>query len=252
MIPVITTSKKKGIKKAAAGLSKIKVIIFHLYPGVLITLGFIVLAPFFMRYGFPPQFGSLIAIALVAVPLLLLHLSHVRKHENKSSIIEVNGFTNKLPTARLILYAASLVIFAFIVWGVTQPLDVFITNKFLNWLPSWYTVQDLSGYGKDKIVITLILNLALNGFIAPYVEELYFRGYLLARMQNFGKYAFVANTILFSLYHFWQPYVFLTLILSLMPMMWLVWKTKDLRLAILTHSLLNLIGALLSFGLLNK
>jgi len=252
MIPVVTIRKKEKVEKTSTGISKIKAVIFHLYPGIFITLGFIIFAPFFMCYGFPPQFGSLVAIAVVAVPLLLLHLHNSKKQENKNSITDINGLTNKLPTSRLILYSLALVTFAFIIWGATQPLDAIVTKKFLSWLPSWYTVQDLSGYAKDKVVITLILNLALNGFLAPYLEEFYFRGYLLARMQSFGKYAFVVNTILFSLYHLWQPYVYLTLILSLMPMMWLVWKTKDLRLAILTHSLLNLVGALLAFGLLNK
>ena len=252
MTTVITPIRKTEIAKKSNELSKIKTIIFHLYPGIFITLGFIVLAPFFMRYGFPPQFGSLIAIAVVAVPLLLLHLRSVKKQGGKDRITDINGLTNRLPTSRLISYSLGLVVFAFVIWGATQPLDAIITKKKLSWLPSWYTVQDFSGYTKDKIMITLILNLTLNGFLAPYVEELYFRGYLLARMQSFGKYAFAVNTILFSLYHLWQPYVYLTLILSLMPMMWLVWKTKDLRLAILTHSLLNLVGALLAFGLLNK
>jgi membrane protease YdiL (CAAX protease family) len=99
-------------------------------------------------------------------------------------------------------------------------------------------------------MVTLVLNLVLNGFITPVVEELYFKGYLLPRMQVWGKWAFVINAFLFSLYHFWQPYIYLTLLLSLLPMTYTVWKTKDLRLGILAHCLLNLIGALLSFGLL--
>ena len=127
-----------------------------------------------------------------------------------------------------------------------------ITEKFFNWLPAWYTVQDFKGYSKSTIELTLVLNLLLNGFIGPFVEEYYFRGYLLPRMAVWGNWAFVVNTILFSLYHFWQPYVYLTLIIALLPMIYLVWKTKDLRLAILTHSLLNIAGALLSFGLLMK
>jgi membrane protease YdiL (CAAX protease family) len=252
MITITSINKEQTVQQTTTGLSKIKTIILHWYPGILITMGFVIFAPFFMQFGFPPQFGSLVAIAVVAVPLMLFHLSRVKQQENKKNISEVNGLTRKLPISKLILYSIGLVVFAFMVWGATQPIDAIITKKFLSWLPSWYTVQDFSDYAKDKIVITLILNLVLNGFLAPYVEELYFRGYLLARMQNFGKYAFVVNTILFSLYHFWQPYVYLTLILSLLPMMWLVQKTKDIRLAILTHSLLNLIGALLAFGLVNK
>ena len=143
-----------------------------------------------------------------------------------------------------------LVVFAFLIWGVTQPLNKIIADKFLTWLPAWYTVQDFQGYDKGAIQLTLLLNLLLNGFLAPFVEELYFRGYLLPRMEHFGKWAFVINALLFSLYHFWQPYIYLTLVLSLLPMIYLVWKTKDLRLGILTHCLLNLVGAVMSFGLL--
>jgi uncharacterized protein len=113
-------------------------------------------------------------------------------------------------------------------------------------------VQDFTGFSKQAIVLTLLLNLFLNGLLAPLVEEFYFRGYLLPRMANWGKWAFVLNAVLFSLYHFWQPYIWSTLIISLLPMTWAVWKTKDLRVGIYTHCILNVIGALLSFGLVSN
>ena len=231
-------------------LSKIRSIIYHLYPGLIITFCFIILTPYIIQHHFPPQLSLLISIIILAIPLLNAHLLAVKKKENFKSILQVNGYRNKLPNGKLILYALGLVVFAFIVWGITQPLDKIITAKLFNWLPGWYTVQDFNGYSKESIQVTLIFNLILNGFLAPLVEELYFRGYLLPRMAAWGKWAFVLNAVLFSLYHLWQPYIYLTLIISLLPMSWLVWKTKDLRLAILTHCLLNITGALLSFGLL--
>jgi uncharacterized protein len=130
-----------------------------------------------------------------------------------------------------------------------QPLNKVFVERFLSWLPQWYTLQDFSGYSKGAVQLTLVCNLVLNGVLAPIVEELYFRGYLLPRMQRWGAFAVVGNTVLFSLYHFWQPYVYVTLVIALLPMIYLVWKTRDLRLAILTHFLLNIAGALLSFGL---
>ena len=143
-------------------LSKSKSILLHLYPGVLITLGFIFLTPFFIKYGFPPQFGMLLSIILVAVPILSIHLLQVRKKENRKSIAEINGLTNRLSQSKLILYSIGLVIFAFFIWGATQPINVIITDKLLYWLPPWFTEQDFSNYSKDKIVITLQLNLILN------------------------------------------------------------------------------------------
>jgi membrane protease YdiL (CAAX protease family) len=233
-------------------LSKTRSILYHLYPGILIAVCFAILAPVFLRYSLPPQFSVLVAIAIAALPLFMLHLNRARRNEQKSSLKDLNPYKQKLPTGKLILCITGLVIFAFIVWGATQPLNQVITRKLLSGLPDWYTVQDFDGYGKPAIVITLVLNLLLNGIIAPLAEEYYFRGYLLPRMQNWGKWSFVINTILFSLYHFWQPYVYITLIIAMMPMVWLIWKMKDLRIGVYTHCALNIIGALASFGLLIK
>jgi len=233
-------------------LSKRQAISYHLYPGILIVLSFVIFAPILVSYHYPPQLAILASIILVAIPLFISHLRRAKKKETRKSIWQLNAYKNKLSTGKLILYSAALVVFMFLIWGVTQSLDKIISDKLLSWLPRWFTVQGFEGYGKEIILITLVINLIVNGLVAPFIEEFYFRGYLLPRMAAWGKWAFVLNAALFSFYHFWQPYVYLTLILSLTPMIWLVWKTRDLRLAILTHCLLNIVGALLSFGLLSK
>jgi uncharacterized protein len=231
-------------------LSKSKSMLYHLYPGILITLGFVWLTPRMVAWGYPPQLSMLVCIVFIAVPVFIFHLVQAKKEENKPKIIQLNGYREKLPAGKLILYSLSLLVFAFLMWGLFQPFDLFFTEHVFFWLPEWYTVQDFAGYSSDIIKVTLIANLMLNGFLAPIIEEFYFRGYLLPRMEVWGKWAFVVNAVLFSLYHLWQPYIYMTLIAALLPMTYLVWKTKDLRLAILTHCLLNLVGAVLSFGLL--
>ncbi|MDP2040245.1 MAG: CPBP family intramembrane metalloprotease [Algoriphagus sp.] len=231
--------------------SKLKSIIFHLYPGLIIVLFFGLSTPYFLKLGLPPQLSMLTAILVVVIPLFLIHLNQARKLEKKESIRELISYTNELPTARLIGYVAGLIVFAFLVYGLTQPLNVIISNKLLFWLPEWYKVQDFTGYSKTIILITLLINLIFNGLIAPFLEEIYFRGYLLPRMRNWGNFAPLVNTILFSLYHFWQPQIYLTLMIALFPMTYLVWKTRSLKLGIYTHCGLNIIGAILSFGLIN-
>ena len=233
-------------------LSKSKSILFHLYPGIAITACFAALTPLLLNFQVPPQLSILIVILLAAIPLLVLHLNSVKNIEHKTRISEINGYGNKLSTGKLVLYITGLVIFMFTTWGITQPLNKIFTEKFFGWLPAWYTVQDFTGYSKQIIIITLVINLLINGFLAPVIEEYYFRGYLLPRMAAWGKWSFVANAVLFSLYHFWQPYIYLTLLIALLPLSWAVWKTKDLRVGIYTHCALNIIGALASFGLLLK
>jgi uncharacterized protein len=229
--------------------SRTRTVLLHLYPGILITFLFVLLTPLLLTQRYPPQFSLLIATLLIGIPVLYLHLSVVKKEENANSFTGINKFRNKLPNGKLILYCSGLVIYAFLIWGLTQPLNNLISRRLLAWLPTWYTVQDFTGYSKAVVLQTLILNLLINGSIAPLMEEYYFRGYLLPRMKVWGKWAFVVNTVFFSLYHFWQPQIWLTLILSLIPMCYLVWKTEDLRVGIYTHCLLNILGALLSFGL---
>jgi uncharacterized protein len=233
-------------------LKKTKAILYHFYPGIITTIGFIILAPLAIKAKLPPQTALLLVILLVTLPLLAGHLLLAKKQEQLPNIGSLNGLKNRLPLPRLILYSAGLVVLAFIIWGLTQPLNTIISKKLLGWLPEWYTAQNFEGYSADKIKITLLLNLLLNGLLAPVMEEVYFRGYLLPRMKAFGKLSFFINAVLFSFYHFWQPHIYLTLILSLLPMTYLVSKTKDLRLAIVTHCSLNIIGAFLSFGLLLK
>lgn len=233
-------------------LSRTKTIFYHLYPGIIITAGFICLTPVLVRNHYPPQLSLLFCVIVIALPLMIAHLFWAKRNAGISFKNFIEGHETKLSNRRLMLYSIGLVVLAFLIWGLTQPLNTFIHAKLFYWLPDWYTTQDLRGYGKKVIRFTLICNLILNGLLAPVVEEIYFRGYLLPRMKSWGKWAFVVNAILFSLYHFWQPYVYITLVIALLPMVYMVYKTKDVRLAIITHGLLNLVGALLSFGAANK
>lgn len=228
--------------------SKLQSISFHLYPGLAIVVVFALATPYFLRLGLPPQVSMLTAILLVVIPLFLIHLNQAKKVEGKKSILDLNPYTNELPAKKLFGYVAGLILFAFLVYGLTQPLNVILTEKLLFWLPDWYKVQDFTGYSKNIILITLIANLILNGLIAPFLEEIYFRGYLLPRMESWGNFAPLVNTVLFSLYHFWQPQIYLTLVIALFPMTYLVWKTNSLKLGIYTHCGLNIVGAILSFG----
>jgi membrane protease YdiL (CAAX protease family) len=232
--------------------SKSKSILYHLYPGILITLFFVGTSPLLLRHGFPPQLSMLMAIALVVTPVILIHLYKAKSEEGVNKIRDLIAFKEKLPRKRLIVYTLGLVVFAYLVYGLTQPLNVLISAKLFSWLPEWYQVRDFEGYSQRIVVITLLLNIILNGLLAPFLEEIYFRGYLLPRMEQWGKLAPVLSAILFSLYHFWQPQIYLTLFIALIPMVWLTWRTKSVKLAIYTHCGLNIIGALLSLGLIFK
>ena len=84
-------------------LSKTRTVLYHLYPGVIITICFALLTPLFINHQLPPQFSILIVVGIVAIPLLLLHLNKTKKEERRKDLIDINGYRNKLPTGKLIL-----------------------------------------------------------------------------------------------------------------------------------------------------
>jgi uncharacterized protein len=92
-------------------------ILYHLYPGVLITIGYIVITPLFLRHGYPPQLSFLFCMLLVGVPVFLSHLGKVKREEKAKSIWAVGGEKAKLPIRKLVLYATGLVVFSYVVWG---------------------------------------------------------------------------------------------------------------------------------------
>ncbi|HUL62642.1 MAG TPA: CPBP family intramembrane glutamic endopeptidase, partial [Methanocella sp.] len=143
-----------------------------------------------------------------------------------------------------------LIVWSFAAWGLTAPAVAWMTQNLLGWLPGWFTTaSDFSGYSRDVLLVTLGLNLAVNGIIAPIVEELYFRGHLLPRIGRYGRWAPVLSALLFTLYHFWQPMIYLPVLLAMLPMIYLVWRKQDVRFGIGAHCGLNLIGALSSFAM---
>ena len=65
------------------------------------------------------------------------------------------------------------------------------------------------------------------------------RGYLLPRIGRFGAWAALINVSLFGFYHLWKPWDPINLIIILAPMVYVVWRTKDIRIGIAVHIMLN-------------
>jgi membrane protease YdiL (CAAX protease family) len=99
---------------------------------------------------------------------------------------------------------------------------------------------------RTAILITLILGLLIDGIANPVVEELYFRGYLLPRISQFGWLAPLANVFLFTLQHFWQPYNYPLIFLIQLPLVYVVWWKRNIYISIVTHCAGNIIGATLA------
>ncbi|MFL5671360.1 MAG: CPBP family intramembrane glutamic endopeptidase, partial [Chloroflexota bacterium] len=100
-------------------------------------------------------------------------------------------------------------------------------------------------FTRNAWIVTIAAYVAINGLLGPIVEELYFRGFLLPRMERFGRWAPLLNVTLFSLYHFWSPWQLIARIVGIGPTVYAVRATRNVWLGAVVHCSLNTLGVLL-------
>lgn len=233
-------------------------VLYHLVPGVLVLVLLLVFSnPFFAKsFGFNVRlapfvgylFSLLIGVILAQIGLLLFA---AKSETGKFDLRGVVKYTEKSPIKQYLLYVPVMILYYILLFLVVAPiLQPYLIDTFFQWWPEKYNFQlvlqdpsTLVGYSGVKFLA--IVYLLLSCICGPLVEELYFRGYLLPRMDNAaGKWAPLLNTILFSLYHFFSPWENLVRIVAGYPMVYLVWKKRDIRFGIFVHILVNSIGGI--------
>lgn len=83
-----------------------------------------------------------------------------------------------------------------------------------------------------------LLGITVAGFILNYFlgEEFLFRGILLPKMQRaFGKYDWLANAVLFGLYHLHKPWSIPEIIVGAMALTWPARRFRSSWMAIIVH-----------------
>ena len=101
--------------------------------------------------------------------------------------------------------------------------------------------ERLTAYSPQVLRTTFLLGFLIGGFVGPIVEELYFRGYLLPRMAQFGRWTPLVHAVLFSLYHFWTPWQNVSRIALMVPLTYLVWWKRNIYIGMIAHIALNAI-----------
>jgi membrane protease YdiL (CAAX protease family) len=144
----------------------------------------------------------------------------------------------------------ALPLFAWIafIWLVCKnPINEFFITHLFSWMPGYLSdehfLNNLGEYSHTSLVILGIL-FTLSISFGGAVEELYFRGYLLPRMEFLGGWAPFVNILLFSLYHFWSPWENVVRLLGITPWIYAVWRTRNIYLALLVHFSINAFSGL--------
>jgi len=193
--------------------------------------------------SYPPLLAFLLAILLIDIPVLLgVMFFEGRKQNGKLSLKGVVLYREKIPWGMFALIFIGAFVGVYLLIMLVTPVNAFLTEKLFSALPEWIFLEEQSQYlvyAKNVLVITFVFQLVLTGIVLPWIEELYFRGYLLPRISRYKWWAPVIGGFFFGLYHSWQPFGFLTAFVLGTALSYIVMWKQDIRLSVGLHVFAN-------------
>lgn len=225
--------------------------ILHLAPGMLATLAYALLGRVFHRNGLPSILGFYAASILVLFPLEVGVPVFVERRKRKDvRLRDVFLFRDGLGIWWMALLIGGSVMWAGAVFLVAaSDLVDPIREALFSWVPEWYDLGYYllsQEYSRPVRILTWGLGIVFAVVVGPTIEELYFRSYLLPRMPGLKGWAPLVGSLLFALYHFWSPWLFVVRVIAMLPMVYAVWWKRNVWIGIGAHCLLNLVGDVLT------
>jgi len=223
--------------------SLMKSLLLHVAPGVLVTVVFLLLKPLLYSTGYPPLLAFLLAVLLIDIPFMLgVMLNEGKKLNGRFSLEGVVLYREKvsLKTFAWVFVGAFVVLYLLIM--LSAPVSSLMAEKVFSWMPEWIFLDEVTqyeGYAKNALVPVFTLHLLITGIILPWVEELYFRGYLMPRISRYEIWTPLIGGLFFGLYHVWQLFGFVGVSLLGAGLGYVVWWVKDIRLSISLHVFAN-------------
>ena len=241
------TRAPAGAQLAADRHGMATTVVLHLAPGVALAAAALPLGRLAMSHGLPPAAGLLGASVLVLIPVQLgLIAVAARRRTGSWRLRGALGYTRRLPARVLAGLGLATLVWAGLAFTLTAPVGGTLHATLFGWWPAAldYTayLADPERYTRGLLLGMWAAGLLVTTLAAPIVEELYFRGFLLPRLEHLGRWAPVLNTMLFALYHAWSPWQVPTRIAATLPLYYATWRTRSIWLAIAVHVALNLIG----------
>ena len=231
-------------------------IALHLLPGIIFAGFFFGASWLFIDWDLTGYLALLIGIPACLAPLELgvILLWH-RRSKKVGSLADTIGYHQRGTWVDYIVFPLLL----FICWGIlsiaVNPIPQYIQAHIPGWLPAWATqaalINGLMRSSPTQRALTLGLAILLSGIVAPLVEELYFRGFLLYKMKRWGWAAPVINSFLFAVYHFYFPENVPGIFVAFLPIACMVMVKKNWRIGLITHCMFNLWGVFSLINILN-
>jgi uncharacterized protein len=244
-------AENRNMTQTAESHSIWKSVILHLLPGLLALLVFILLARPVEALGYPSIMPWLITALCVIIPFELGYLFYEgQKRNGRLSLNGVILYRQPMKVSEMVLWTALTFIAVLILFVLSGPVTNYLETKVFAWVPGWFMVDiglEGGGFTKSALLIVNLASVLVFVIGIPIVEEMYFRGYLLPRISYLGGWAIVVNSVLFALYHFYTPWVFVTRMLITLPLAYVAYRKQNIIPGIVVHIIANSVDVIMGF-----
>ena len=199
--------------------------------------------------GYPSFFAQFLAFAFILVPFELGFLFvQGKKKTGRFTLRGIISYQKSIPWWQYLVWGSVIFVIAGAIMTLFRPVDSFLHKNLFFWMPDINSGLD-GNYSKTILIVTYSMFLIFNVFLAPMVEELYFRGYLLPRMK--GKFAILFHSFLFAAYHIFSPWMIIAITLGFLPILFGTTK-KNIYIGIIAHILCNSVGFVTGIVFISK
>ena len=224
-------------------------VILHLLPGILVGVFYFIARQPVADMGYPSIFALLLAFAFVLIPVELGFLVvQGKKKTGRFTLQGIVSYRRSIPWWQYPLWAIMIWAVIGAIFTLLNPVDAFVQERLFFWMPDVNYGLD-GNYSRTILIVTYSMYVIFNVFLAPMVEELYFRGYLLPKLK--GRFAPLFHSFLFAAVHVFTPWMVITRTLGLLPLVYGV-KKKNIYIGIIVHILGNSMQAVTGIAFLVK
>lgn len=231
-----------------AKLMSFLLLALHIIPGIVFALVFCLLAKALMGIGATAYLALIISIPLCLVPMELGIMIVSSEATHTASFGAALGYRTRVEVVEWILIPLLLMLIILVMSLVTGPLSLWLESYLSSWVPEWLTtgniIRELSMVSSAQRRVTFLLAFVFSGLVAPIIEEMYFRGFLLPKMESMGIFAPIVNAFLFAIYHFYFPWNVPAIFVGFIPIAYAVWARENFLIGIIIHIVINLLGVL--------
>ncbi len=221
-------------------------VLLHVIPGLVATAIYLFAAQREAGQEASVIYSIFPAIMFGILPIELGILAYLGLDRNERlSFDGIILYRKRMGLVQLVVYTLNLAVWAaFCLLFLSPPIEQFLIRTVFAGLPSWLLPPATGLAEADPRRGTIIFGAAafvVNGFVGPVVEEAYYRGFLLPRIERFGLWAPLISLLLYALSHLYTPWQIPGRILAFLPLVYMTWLQQNVYLPMYVQVLVSVL-----------